>query len=204
MQTCANSTYVARKRDRIIVVINIQRGIYMLLNGFAFAHLIPSCTKQTHKLRAQWKWWRGTERRKEGARSHGELCVIQNAIRCFTSVSTLPEDGHVSVKHLNTLSITNMSFGARATVTSAISGQSSLAHTAQRFSAACAQCVCVCPNKFYAWQFCSFRGIVSREIQSAKFLRLSYIRLSETNGLARASLLILCMRNIRPAQTNET
>lgn len=31
-----------------------------------------------------------------------------------------------------------------------------------------------CPSKFYASQFCSFRGIVNREIQSAKFLRLSY------------------------------
>lgn len=44
----------------------------------------------------------------------------------------------------------------------------------------------LCPSEFYAWQFCSFRGIVSREIQSAKFLRLSYTRLSETNGLGAA------------------
>jgi len=44
------------------------------------------------------------------------------------------------------------------------------------------------PNEFYAWQFCSFRGIVSRKIQSAKFLRLSYTRLSETNGLPAAHL----------------
>lgn len=139
--TCkhAQILLMLRERERIIVVINIQRGIYMLLNGFAFAHLIPSCTKQTRKLRTQWKW--GIEvGRREGARSHGELCVIQNAIRCFTSASTLPEDGHVSAKHLNTLSITNMSFGARATVTSAISGQSSLAH-ATPFRGARSVCV---------------------------------------------------------------